>query len=382
MLVPSLANSLAEQFNVFQVMHHGTHEKQLSNVFAWLLNADGTHELGDTFQRLFVEHVNRQLPSDGGLPLSGYRVTQEVDAARQDGLAKDISDIVLASENAGIVIENYEWSDGHGHSYERYLAHATSNGRQGVVVLLCVRHVHHLLRDGWEQAVVITYADLLESLRSHIARDRAWQHAHPRQNFFINELVQQYTEGPNVVSTQDQLSFLKAMCDTGESARYGHRPQEPAAQAFADVLAQHAKRQFEEGRKTLAAVKRSLRQYAATTLIQQLDGTLRGGSPIGIEATFSGQWEWCVALRREAPRPNILLEFGPSAVVKNGLAPEPLTGPDYGKIFVTRPTHGNFGIDLIRQTDVSLEEVLAGLSSDDLRLRDAVLAVAETDSLN
>lgn len=60
-LVPSLANSLAEQFNVFRVMHHGTHEKQLSNVFAWLLRADGTHQLGATFQRLLVEKVHLQL---------------------------------------------------------------------------------------------------------------------------------------------------------------------------------------------------------------------------------------------------------------------------------------------------------------------------------
>lgn len=39
-LVPSRSRSLAVQFNVFRVMHHGTHEKQLSNVFAWLLRMD------------------------------------------------------------------------------------------------------------------------------------------------------------------------------------------------------------------------------------------------------------------------------------------------------------------------------------------------------
>ena len=53
-LVPSLSRSLAEQFNVFRVMHHGTHEKQLSNVFAWLLDPEGTHELRDAPQRLFL----------------------------------------------------------------------------------------------------------------------------------------------------------------------------------------------------------------------------------------------------------------------------------------------------------------------------------------
>lgn len=60
-LVPSLSKSLAEQFNVFRVMRHGTHEKQLSNVFAWLLDAQATHQLGDAVQRIFLECVNARL---------------------------------------------------------------------------------------------------------------------------------------------------------------------------------------------------------------------------------------------------------------------------------------------------------------------------------
>lgn len=85
-LVPSLSRSLAEPFNVFRVMHHGTHEKQLSNVFAWLLRVDGTHELVDAFQRLFVEQVNRHLPAASELPSSGYRVLQEVDTSGRAAL--------------------------------------------------------------------------------------------------------------------------------------------------------------------------------------------------------------------------------------------------------------------------------------------------------
>src|SRR5690606_22300515 len=135
-LVPSLSRSLAEQFNVFRVMHHGTHEKQLSNVFAWLLNPEGTHELGGAFQQLFVEHVNRACSGADQLPTGGYRVTQEVDAAGHEDLGGDIADIVLTGERASIVVENYEWSDGHGHSYERYLRHGAAGGRQSVVVLL------------------------------------------------------------------------------------------------------------------------------------------------------------------------------------------------------------------------------------------------------
>ncbi len=78
-LVPSLSKSLAEQFNIFRVMHHGTHEKQLSNVFAWLLTTGATHGLGDTFQRIFLARVNTVLPLGRTLPDSGYRVVQEAD---------------------------------------------------------------------------------------------------------------------------------------------------------------------------------------------------------------------------------------------------------------------------------------------------------------
>jgi hypothetical protein len=42
-------------------MHHGTHEKQISNVFRWLLETEGNHHLGDTFLRIFIDEVNRGL---------------------------------------------------------------------------------------------------------------------------------------------------------------------------------------------------------------------------------------------------------------------------------------------------------------------------------
>ena len=58
-LLPTLVQRSEAEFNVFDVMHHGTHEKQLSNLFAWLLTADGSHELGDRFVGWFMdeEHV-------------------------------------------------------------------------------------------------------------------------------------------------------------------------------------------------------------------------------------------------------------------------------------------------------------------------------------
>jgi len=54
-LLPVLAKKPQEEFNVFDVMRYGGHERQLSDVFAWLLDADGTHKLGDAFLRIFIE---------------------------------------------------------------------------------------------------------------------------------------------------------------------------------------------------------------------------------------------------------------------------------------------------------------------------------------
>lgn len=139
-LLPSLSRSLAEQFNVFRVMHHGTHEKQLSNVFAWLFTIDATHELGDAAQRIFLDLVNNSLPPGDQLPVTGYRVTQEVDTRGDEEIGggevgMDIADILLTRNDAAVVIENYEISDGHGHGYARYREHAISAGGAGVVVL-------------------------------------------------------------------------------------------------------------------------------------------------------------------------------------------------------------------------------------------------------
>lgn len=374
-LVPSLSKSLAEPFNVFRVMHHGTHEKQLSNVFAWLLRVDGTHELGDAFQQLFVDQVNMSLPGGSHLPGTGYRITQEVDTSGQDGLGKDIADIILSSVSASIVVENYEESDGHGHDYHRYLTYGAAGGRQSVVVLLCARHERHLQTDGWEDAVVVTYAELLGRLEAHVEGDKAWQVAHPSQHFFIREFIQHFTEGPKTVSHQDRIAFIETMCRTGESARYGHRPQDRAALDFADLMAQHAKQQFEDGRRTLSEVKQTLKRYAERTLQTQVNDLLHSGKVHAVRTRFVGQWEWCVTLERADSHPNVHLEFGPTAVVENERALYPLPDPNYTKIFVTRHVPDGHGIDRIMQTDVGLDEVLAGLDHDDHRLPDKVLMI-------
>ena len=378
-LVPSLSRSLAEQFNVFRVMRHGTHEKQLSNVFAWLLDAQGTHELGDVPQRLFLDLVNSAIPVGRRLPSAGYEVAQEVVAPGHEGkldpASADISDIVLSSTDAAVVVENFGTSDGHGHDYRRYLALGTSGGRDAVVVLLCERHVPHLQRDGWENAVVITYAGFLKALRTHVTADRKWRRQHPDQHVFLRQLFEHFVEGPAAMNTDDTLAFLTAMCKTGESARYGQRPRDRVTEEFGELIAAQARRQLEESRALLASVKRGLRDYANSTLVGQVNELISAGPVEKVVTRFVGQWEWCVELQRSEGHRTVFLEFGPTAVVQQGRAPQKLDDPDYSQIFVALESTPEGGVSHLMPTDVHLADALTGLASDDVRLRDAVLDI-------
>lgn len=370
-LIPLLARSLAERFSVFRVMHHGTHEKQLSNVFAWLLRPGGTHELGDAFQGIFVGLVNQQLAPNLQLPTTGYDVAQEVDTSGADELGKDIADIVLTSPTASIVIENFGTSDGHGHDYFRYLNFGATRGRRSVVVLLCGRHERQLQTAGWEQSAVVTYGQLIEALATHVAGDAAWRRRHPQQDFFLKELVHHFVEEPAAVSVDDNIAFIKAMCETGESGRYAQRPQRAAAEEFGNLLARHAERQFEDGRRTLLDVKRALRAHADRTLIPQVNLLLPDDHITRARTRFVGQWEWCVELERPEGHTTIELQFGPTIVATLQAGSASLPSPDFTKIFVTRS--GFEGTPV--QSEVSMAEVLNGLDVNDTRLRDAVAAL-------
>lgn len=378
-VVPSLSRSLAEQFNLFRVMRHGTHEKQLSNVFAWLLDSDGTHGLGDAVQRLVLTRVNAQLGPEAPFPLSGYRVRQEVDTADEATAGMDIADIVLTSDSASVVIENYGTSDGHGHSYHGYLAYGARGGRRSTVVLLCIRQDPSLQTDGWEQAIVLTYASILEDLRAHIQKSRVWKRDHPQQDTFIAQLVDHFADGPAVVSAADRVTFLETMCATGESDRYGHRPQDTAAQEFAEQVAQHAKRLFEEGRRTLAEVKSTLRRYADRRLRSQLDERLSSGTVQSVYVRFVGQWEWWVRLRADDGAPVVDLVFGPTAVAYNSAVKEPVASPDYRRIFLHLPETATRDVARLVQTEVDLADVLAGLGMEDARLADSIADALRSD---
>lgn len=376
-LVPSLSRSLAEQFNVFRVMHHGTHEKQLSNVFAWLLRADGTHELGGTFQRIFMDRINTALSENTRFPTSGYRVSQEVDTSGDEAAGKDIADIVLMAPHESVVVENFGTSDGHGHDYHGYLSYGAQGGRRSVVVLLCIRHESELQTKGWEHATVLTYAELLSDLHMHVKADKKWRRDHPQQNFFINELVENFVEGPSAVNTADRIAFIKTMCETGESARYGQRPQDAAAEQFAQTLAQHAKQQFEDGRKALGEIKRYLRQYAERRLMHQVNEALGEEVVVKVLSNFVGQWEWYVRLIDANKNLVVGLVFGPTAATYNDIVPEPVTTPDFSKIFVLIADQGADSERSLHQTDIDLGEVLTGFEPADDRLAQAVIPLVQ-----
>lgn len=377
-LVPMLSKSLGEHFNVFRVMRHGTHEKQLSNVFAWLLDPQATHELGGCFQEILLTQINKSRGDEAPMPTSGYRVIQEAGVTTQAGESpdcsgKDIADIVLTQDAAAVVIENYLSSDGHGHNFARYQDLGTSHSTCSVVVLLCIRRDLTLLRDGWEQAVVITYDELLTELRRQVNADKTWGRTHPEQSFFLTQLFDHFLEGTHRVSTDASIEFIRAMCDSGESIRYGYRPHVAATQEFADLMADHAKRQFEDGRRMLAQVKNQLRQHAASTLRQQVNSALGRDLIERTDSKFAGKWEWCVTLHCKGDA-NLYLTFGPSARSENEVAKTPLQAPDFSRIFAMRGSGGP--ADAILQTEVGLDEVIRGLSPDDIRLRDALVSLA------
>jgi PD-(D/E)XK nuclease superfamily len=92
-ILPLLGRSLKASFNVFDVMQHGSHEKQISNVFGWLLDPEATHELGDLFQRIFLDDLNDGRDEQDRFN-GPYVVRQEVNTSPWGELS-DISDLVL-----------------------------------------------------------------------------------------------------------------------------------------------------------------------------------------------------------------------------------------------------------------------------------------------
>jgi hypothetical protein len=378
-LLPVLAKKPQEEFNVFDVMRYGGHERQLSDVFAWLLDTGGTHKLGDAFLRIFLDEVNRGIPDEEpSVAYGAYGVRQEVNTAAA-GAVGDIADLILEEEKTVLVVENYYTSSGHGHSYCGYLKFGEREGKTCVVVLLCATQDSAEQSEGWEKASVVTYSRLAQRLMNHVASDERYQHDCVAQYSFIDQMHKRFVKGRQM-NDDALIDFIDAMCTTGESERYAYRPIEPAAVQFADELRQQARAQFDESRELLQRAKAALRNYATEVLKGQVNEELGGEYITDVNAGLRGRYEWTVNFVATAGSPAVLqLKFGPSAWWANegkggedwGNAAWEETVPagqaNYSQLFITRNSKA------IRQSAVKLREVIEGLSPDDFRLRDEIV---------
>ena len=383
-LLPTLGRSTDLHFNVFDVMHHGTHEKQLSNVFGWLLDTQGTHHLEDRFLRIFVEEVNRGLPQSGQFTVTDYTVLQEVNTALGAEEAPDIADLVLMNDESVIVVENYYTSDGHGHNYAGYLSHSLRDGRRGAVVLLCEDHDSARQTQGWEEASVVTYRVLLDRLWQVVRSDSRYQREHPEPYSFIDQMYRKFVKGRDPMEEPQVLDFVVAMCATGVAGRYAEQQHDSASERFANEVAQQARERFGEGRELLMRVKHRLTNYGDHHLKRQVNTTLGDGFVSQVSARYSGNYRWTVRLSLSArdlhaeadPGEDYLqLKFGPSAWYANEKDShwKRTVDPDvadYSRLFITRAKTRE-----VRQSEVTLHEVLEGLSPDDLRLHDAIVQI-------
>ena len=383
-LLPVLAMKRREAFNVFDVMRYGGYEKQLSDVFAWLLDADGTHKLGDAFLRIFIDEVNRGIPIRAAdhverVPHGSYGVRQEVNTA-EAGDVGDVADLILEDEKTVLVVENFYTSSGHGHSYDGYLSFGKREGKRSVVVLLCETQNSAEQSAGWENASVVTYSRLMQRLMNHVTRHARYKRGYAAQYFFIDQMHKQFVKGRKM--TDDTLiDFIEAMCRTGEAGRYAWIPVENASVQFADHIREQAKAQFDESRETLQRIKATLRSYAAEILKGQVNKKLGREYISEVKADFQGFYQWTVNFfTTDESEAALQLKFGPSAWMANATKrgdwgndtweeTVPLAEADYSRIFITRRT----GRKSIRQSVVTLREVLDGLSSDDFRLRDEIV---------
>ncbi len=360
----------SEEFNVFDVMHHGTHEKQLSNVFAWLLDEEGSHRLDDRFLSCFLDEVNVGLSARGEAPVrpEAFVVEQEQNT-RSTREGADIADIVLRGERTALVIENYHISDGHGHDYKAYYDHGKGpmDGRS-VVVMLCDIRDDSLLRDGWEHAVVITYSNLLYRLLDDIGTDPNYPSAHPEQFWFLSQMKQHFLKGKRV-NDDTSLEFIRVLCETGEARRYGTNG---AAASFADFLRSEAQQKFEESQALLNRLKKALQTYLDANL-GRLNDALGEGYFGGTYIRFQGIYQWDVSLLCDG-EVTVFVLFGPSAWADNELNKYKswevrIDEPDYSRLVIGYGPNKE-----LRQSSVTMEDILNGLAPDDTRLLDEIVS--------
>jgi hypothetical protein len=168
------------------------------------------------------------------------------------------------------------------------------------------------------------------------------------------------------------------MCATGEAVRFGEQRHSSAAEGFANDVAEQARERFGEGRELLGRVKIRLRNFSAQVLKGQLNATLGDGFVSKVSARYAGTYQWTVNFdlpddEEKFGEHRLQLKFGPSAWFANEKDPywkrtvDPEVA-DYSRLFLTRVKAAE-----VRQSAVTLQEVLDGLAPSDLRLHDEIV---------
>lgn len=201
-------------------------------------------------------------------------------------------------------------------------------------------------------------------------------------------MYRKFVKGAGRVDDHQVLDFVVAMCATGEAGRYAEQRQSPAAERFANDVAEQARERFTDGRELLMRVKHRLTSYGDQQLKRQLNAVLGEGFVSQVSARYVGNYRWTVNLSLAAPdlpaeddfgEDHLQIKFGPSAWYANEKDPhwtltvDPEVA-DYSRLFITRARTRE-----IRQSQVSLHEVLDGLAPDDLRLRDELVQILRGD---
>lgn len=301
----------------------------------------------------------------------------------------DIADIVLENESVVLVVENYFTSDGHGHSYEGYRSFGERDGKVSVVVLLCGTENVAAQTDGWEGAAVLTYSTLVSRLVEQTTNDAQYKLSNPHQFSFFEQMYQYFVRGRGMSDNRELARFVGVLCETGEAAHFQTQNHDAAAVSFADRLREQALEQFGESRAFLQRVKSALKNYCSNSVIIQVNQSL--GTPIltGASARYQGIYQWTINFDLSGAtavegmdEAAFQIKFGPSAWYANtrDAAWNATTRPsatDYSCLFLTHRATKQ-----VRQSAVTLEEVLNGVAADDFRLRDEILDLLRPTTLS
>lgn len=93
-----------------------------------------------------------------------------------------------------------------------------------------------------------------------------------------------------------------------------------------------------------------------------------------MQARYSDTWEWYVRLLGTDEAEVAALVFGPTAAAYNQIVHRPLDAPDFRKVFILVRGNEEHDVDQLQQSQVEIEEVLSGLSTEDPRLAESVMA--------